>query len=106
MKWSIGRILYVTMLFCLLFGVMSIFRGQAALSIGLIVLPLAVTSVGSYFSKRWRKELLGYAVFGWTYLAIILYADLPGDNGEFVYLCWLLGLLAALAMRLIPNDHN
>src|SRR5690349_10671990 len=104
MKWSVGRILYVTMLMCILLGISVTFRSTHAVHLGLILYSLAVASVGACYSRRWRKQLLAYSVFGWSYLAIIIFDWVEGEPSEFPYLFFSLGLLTVLTVGLIPTD--
>lgn len=104
MKWSLGRILYVTMLCCLLFGIVRVFGSEQSLEYCLMIFPLAVTSVGAYFSKKWRKELLGYAVFGWAYLVFITVFNFTIASGNYAVISFAFGMLTALTVRLIPSE--
>lgn len=109
MKWSLGRILYVTMLLCFLFGILSLFPIRGAFAVGLILLPLSAATTGAYFSSKWRKPLSCYALFNGAFLAVVLYSealysDAPGESANVVFVSWLLGGLSALTVAVIPSD--
>jgi hypothetical protein len=106
MKWSIGRILYITMLLCLLFGILVTFRSSEAVEIGIILVSLAVASVGAWFSKKWRKQLLTFAIYGWSFLFVIHIRVVAGQPGEFLPLFFGLGALAVLTVGLVPSDRT
>lgn len=99
MRWTVGRILYATMLLAFVFGIITFFNdSEDHVLIALNSALLALSSIGAYYSRNWRRYFLGYAVFSWIFFIFTVQATF-----DVILLGWTMGLVCALATKLIPE---
>jgi hypothetical protein len=103
MRWSVSRLLYITLIACLVFGAAVAFRGDAYFFFQTAnLVMLTFTSLGAYYSSpHWRRAWLGFAIFGWTYLVIVL--RLLDGNADTVVIGWIAGGISSLMAMLLPT---
>jgi len=116
MRWSLGLLLFVVLIIGLALGIHRIFWGHSSYFDSRILFTayvsvLTTASLGAYYARqRWRRLWLGYSLFGWAYLVLVLRGgfgftpDVYAENlSKFCVLGLLMGLICALIAHLLPG---
>jgi hypothetical protein len=115
MKWRIVHLLILVFALTIALAIHRSFWGpkwrNAVIVFGVYLAVLVATTIGACYSEsRKRRPWLGYAVFGWLWLALVLrdylgmLPDLYAPNKlDFSILGMALGVLCAVASQFLPG---
>ncbi|HEU5115568.1 MAG TPA: hypothetical protein VFT74_02725 [Isosphaeraceae bacterium] len=114
-RWTLGHLMLLVLSAAILFSIYRYLWGpkwrNAVIALGANLVLLVSASVGScYAEPRWRRFWLGYAGFGWLWLALVLrdylgmLPDLYAPNKtDFSILGIGLGVLCGLTTQFLPG---
>lgn len=116
MRWSLANILIFVLIIGLALGVHRIFWGESSyfnsrILFASYIAVLTTASLAAYDSRpQWRRLWLGYALFGWIYLLLVLRCgfgftpDIYAENlSRFSALGVLMGIICAFMAHLLPG---
>ena len=115
MKLKIVHLMLVVFAAAIMFAIHHYLGGpkwrNAVIAFGSYLLFLISASIAVYYSeRRFRRLWLGYAAFGWTWLALVLrdylgmLPDIYASNKtDFCLLGMALGVLCALGSQFLPG---
>jgi hypothetical protein len=116
MRWSLAQLLLVVLVIGMILGIHRGFWGRSSYFNSRILFAtnlaaLTTSTLAAVEARpRWRRFWLGYAAFGWCYLALVLRGgfgftpDVYADNlARFSVLGMILGLICALVAHHLPG---
>jgi hypothetical protein len=115
MRWKIAHLLLLVLAVAIALTIQRSLWGpkyyNAKIVFGSYLVCLVTASIASCYSKpRWRRLWLGYATFGWCWLALVLrhylgmVPDMYAPNMmAYSLLGMALGVLCALASHSLPG---
>ncbi len=115
MRWTLGHLMLVVLSAAILFSIYRYLWGpkwrNAVIALGANLVLLVSASVGSCYAEPGRRRFwLGYAGFGWLWLALVLrdylgmLPDLYAPNKtDFSILGIGLGILCGLTTQFLPG---
>ena len=115
MRWRTAHLLVLVLVAAIALAIHRSLWGpghhNAKIVFGAHLVPLVAASIACYFSRpRWRRLWLGYAAFGWSWLALVLrhYLGMVPDTYTsnmiaYTLLGMSLSLLCALVSHALPG---
>jgi hypothetical protein len=116
MRWTIAHALIVVLIVGLALAIHRLFWGDSSyfdsrILFSAYIAVLTTTSLAAYSSRPpWRRFWLGYVLFGWSYLCLVLRGgfgftpDFYAKNlSNFSLLGMMLGLICALVAHIFPG---
>ena len=116
MRWSLGHVLVAVLIAGLSLGIHRLFWGSSLYFDSRILFAaylglLTTASLAAYSSRPgWRRFWLGYVLFGWTYLVLVLRGgfgfspDVYAPNlANFSVMGMRMGLICAVVTHLLPG---
>jgi hypothetical protein len=117
-KWKVAHLLILVLAAAIMLAIQRSLWGptwrNAVIVFGAYLVSLVTASIAAYHSEpRYRRLWLGYAAFGWAWVALVLrdylgkLPDLYAPNKmDFSILGMALGVLCALASQFLPGMKN